>query len=386
MSLNPVVYDTPMVYQPDDLSCWAATIAMVASGSLNDGSFYTVDQVIDFADEDGGGRFRGPVRWAAIKVAMERWGLRELAPASWPPEGWANLLNNYGPLGVVLRPDGNPDGLFHAVVLCGISGGGDPENTITTVNDPRQSRGRRQMSFLDFAEEWSLGAAANAMIMIDPSFTRPALPARNDEAPQPEEFRRLLDASSTRTWEQGPGPIDADPTSDGVIGAELTDAVNAGVSIVRLVANSASVKIDRTRVARAVPAALRPENLTDWAGPRRIAQQWTTPDSEWWEVWRAEYAFTLGAQFLFNGRRPGVAGQYLDDILLFLEVATLPADFTITATGHFPSTCHMFGSTTPVAGMPFAVDLEVKGFFGQLVSWSRTLSFNLFGDGRAEII
>ena len=103
-------------------------------------------------------------------------------------------------------------------------------------------------------------------------------------------------------------------------------------------------------------------------------------------VWRAEYAFTLGAQFLFNGRRPGVAGQYLDDILLFLEVATLPADFTITATGHFPSTCHMFGSTTPVAGMPFAVDLEVKGFFGQLVSWSRTLSFNLFGDGRAEII
>ena len=135
-SLNPVVYHTPMVHQPDDLSCWAATIAMVASGSLNDGSFYTVDQVIDFADEDGGGRFRGPVRWADIKVAMERWGLRELAPASWPPKGWANLLNNYGPLGVVLRPDGNPDGLFHAVVLCGISGGGDPENTITTVMIP----------------------------------------------------------------------------------------------------------------------------------------------------------------------------------------------------------------------------------------------------------
>lgn len=379
--MKPLLYNVHPVAQPDEFSCWAATMAMVASGSLSDGSYYMPEQVIEWADQEGTGRFSGPVTWNDIKVAMSRWGIDELAPAGWMPDSWANLLRERGPLGIVIKPEGNTNGIYHAVLLRGIDGDGGLAGTEMIVNDPLRGEPRR-IPFLSFTQEWDLGAAANAMIMVDPTF----VPSAARSEPSQDEFTQLLDAAPANDLVDGPAPIHAEPVPGGIIAGDVADAVNAGVTLVRLVANSASVHVDRTRVARAVPKALRPEELAGWAGPRRVARRYRTPDSEWWELWRAEYDFTIGAQFLFNGRRRRAPGQYLDDILVFLEVSALPPDFTIVATAHFPETCHMFGTSTPVAGMPFTVDLQVNGFFSQVVSWSRTLSFNLFGDGSADIV
>ena len=387
--MTSVAYDVPMVTQPDDLSCWAATIAMVASASLPDGDVYTAQQVIEFADQEGDGRFNGAVRWDDIGVASTRWGLEQLAPADWMPDGWADVLRERGPLGIVVLPAGAQDGAYHAVVLRAVQGDGTVEGTRIGINDPTPgSDPGADLDFTTFTQEWDLGAAANATILFDPAFTAPAPAPAPTQLPPPtqEQFQAALDGSSTETLADGPDPVTAEPVPGGIIAGEITDAVNAGVTLVHLVANHAGLTIDRTRVARALPASLQPEDLSDWQGPRRYSQRFSMPPSSSWEFWIPDYSFDVGVQFIYNGRREHAPGQYLDDVTVFLQVDRLPADFTIDAVANFPASCHMFGPReAPIAGMPFTIDVQVKGFLGQLLSWSKTLSVNVFGDGTASI-
>lgn len=146
MSINQSV---GLVAQPTDVTCWAASIAMLTGK--------TVDEVVDAADmntTDGYG-------WGDIQRAVSAHGLTEIGPACGGPDYFASYLER-SPLWIV--EVGAP---YHAVVLAGLNGGGHWDDTMATVYNPWPpgSGAVETRTFAEFADEYELGAGAMAQIV-----------------------------------------------------------------------------------------------------------------------------------------------------------------------------------------------------------------------------
>jgi len=146
MSINQTV---DLVAQPTDVTCWAASIAMLTNRS--------VDEVVEAADmttTDGYG-------WGEIQRAVSAHSLNEIGPACGGPDYFAPLLER-SPLWIV--EVGAP---YHAVVLAGLNGGGNWDDTAATIYNPWPpgSGAIETKPFAEFAEEYELGAGAMAQIV-----------------------------------------------------------------------------------------------------------------------------------------------------------------------------------------------------------------------------
>jgi hypothetical protein len=146
MAINQSVQ---LVAQPTDVTCWAASIAMLTGK--------TVDDVVDEAGmttTDGYG-------WGDIQRAVSAHGLNEIGPACGGPDYFARYLER-SPLWIV--EVGAP---YHAVVLAGLNGGGQWDDTMATIYNPWPpgSGVVETKTFADFAQEYELGAGAMAQIV-----------------------------------------------------------------------------------------------------------------------------------------------------------------------------------------------------------------------------
>jgi hypothetical protein len=156
---KPLSVEQPvaLVPQPTNTSCWAASLAMIAS--WRDKRSYSADEIALAAGMntvDGYG-------WPGISSAVSHWGMNQTAPASAMPRYWAELLENRGPLWVV-----EIGGPYHAIVLAGIRGDGTAKGTLCKVYNPWPPNAgniENALSFEDFAEEFGLGAGAGARIV-----------------------------------------------------------------------------------------------------------------------------------------------------------------------------------------------------------------------------
>ena len=148
--------DVPLIPQPTPLSCWAAALAMVVS--YRDNTMYTPQEIANHAGMD----LATGYGWTAISGAVLAWGLSETPPMSAMPPYWASLLEEHGPLWVV--EVGAP---YHAVVVKGMHGTGDPDSTEVWINNPwPPNQGAVEYkTFMDFEREFNLGAGAGAMIV-----------------------------------------------------------------------------------------------------------------------------------------------------------------------------------------------------------------------------
>lgn len=154
--MEEVSYDVPLVPQPTDVSCWAASLTMVISH--RDQASYSVEDVAAQAGLNTSDSYD----WSSIKGAVQSWGLNEVWPASGTPEYWADQLASRGPIWVV--ETGNP---YHAVVLVGISGDGSVDNSRVTVNNPwPPNAGEVQtLDFSTFESDFELGSGADTAMV-----------------------------------------------------------------------------------------------------------------------------------------------------------------------------------------------------------------------------
>ena len=119
--------DVPLVNQLTNMSCWAASAAMIVGWR---------DRVSINPSEIA----RGAGEWAAyanglspsdIPTLAEAWGLTVEPPQCYTIDGLRYLLADNGPLWVAAAVPG-----LHAIVVTGLYSDGDPENTFVRINDP----------------------------------------------------------------------------------------------------------------------------------------------------------------------------------------------------------------------------------------------------------
>lgn len=138
-----------LVPQPTEVSCWAASIAMLIDKSPEE-----VASEAEMNLDDGYG-------WGEIQNAVSTHGLTEIGPACGGPDYFAPMLEQ-SPLWIV--EVGAP---YHAVVLAGMNGGGNWNDTEVTIYNPWPpgSGAIEHKTFEEFADEYELGAGAMAQIV-----------------------------------------------------------------------------------------------------------------------------------------------------------------------------------------------------------------------------
>ena len=151
MSTNPIAVNQSLtlVPQPTDVTCWAASIAMLTGKTVEE-----VCSEAGMTTTDGYG-------WPEIQQAVSMLGLTEVGPACGGPDYFAPMLER-SPLWIV--EVGAP---YHAVVLAGLNGGGNWDDTEATIYNPWPpgSGAIERKPFMEFANEYELGAGALAQIV-----------------------------------------------------------------------------------------------------------------------------------------------------------------------------------------------------------------------------
>jgi hypothetical protein len=125
-----VNYDVPLIAQPDKLSCWAGSMAMLVS--FRKQAAYMPEQLAN----DVGRTLRTSYEWDQLEAVKDQFGFKDIElpsnASSYPsPQQWSDWLTNYGPLWVTTV--GDPS---HAIVVRGISGDLTPDGTQISINNP----------------------------------------------------------------------------------------------------------------------------------------------------------------------------------------------------------------------------------------------------------
>lgn len=132
-SFTPISYDVELIPQPDKLSCWAASMAMVVG--------YKRQQSINpetLANEVGRS-LRTSYSWDMLEEVRDHYGFKSVidVPADtcvyYEPRQWKEWLETYGPLWYTFIWD---SGGSHAMVLKGISGDLTPQGTFFDIQNP----------------------------------------------------------------------------------------------------------------------------------------------------------------------------------------------------------------------------------------------------------
>jgi hypothetical protein len=123
-------YDVGLVAQPDKLSCWAASMAMLV------GYQRQASLTAESLAAEVGMSLRTSYGWDLLEAVKDRYGFRDIPLPSnatlYPsPAQWCGWLGAYGPLWVTIV--GAPS---HAIIVRGISGDMTPEGTTVEVLNP----------------------------------------------------------------------------------------------------------------------------------------------------------------------------------------------------------------------------------------------------------
>ncbi len=123
-------YEVPLVPQPDKLSCWAGSMAMLVG--------YRRNQSLnpETLAQEAGRSLRTSYGWDMLESVKDYFGFRDITLPSntslYPlPEDWQNWLSLYGPLWVTVV--GAPS---HAIIVNGISGDLTPAGTTMHILNP----------------------------------------------------------------------------------------------------------------------------------------------------------------------------------------------------------------------------------------------------------
>jgi ABC-type bacteriocin/lantibiotic exporter with double-glycine peptidase domain len=144
-----------LVPQKHDTTCWAASLAMVVNA--RDGSSLSDDDIVAKTNSDNNGK-----TWSEAIPMAQQLNLVQVAPADWMPEGWAQILNQHGP---IWTPE--PGNAYHIVVVGGIQGDGTPEGSSVLVYNPwpPNSGAVETPTFTSFVQQYDLGEGYGAQLL-----------------------------------------------------------------------------------------------------------------------------------------------------------------------------------------------------------------------------
>jgi hypothetical protein len=125
-----VTFPVPLVPQPDKLSCWCGSMAMLVSYSRS------ASIAPEELAEEVGRSLRTSYGWDMLETVKDHFGFVDIDLPSnaslYPsPQQWNDWLNTYGPLWVTVT--GAPS---HAIIVRGVGGDLTPEGTTVDVNNP----------------------------------------------------------------------------------------------------------------------------------------------------------------------------------------------------------------------------------------------------------
>jgi len=146
---EPVDISFPVAYvqQPTDMSCWAASLAMLTGRGTAEDVAKEVN--LEHAMQDGASTEEFQTAAAALGLQLE-------GGACGYPNMFAGWLQSYGPIMVCK----NLDPGFHAVVISGIHGDGTAQGTWFDQNDP--AAGVNTIWYSDFVQQYEGGAEFTA--------------------------------------------------------------------------------------------------------------------------------------------------------------------------------------------------------------------------------
>ena len=131
---SPPNYPVTLIPQPDKGACWAASMAMLLSYRRN--ASFSPETLAN----DVGRSLASSYSWDLLSAVRDRYGFTAITQPSntslyHTPQQWADWLNQYGPLWVVIV------GAPHAVVVGGIRGNlADPNATQVRILNPWDTR------------------------------------------------------------------------------------------------------------------------------------------------------------------------------------------------------------------------------------------------------
>jgi len=141
---GPSDYPVHLIPQPDKNACWAASMAMLIAHRRQQSR--TPESIIN----EIGGSLATSYGWDLIKAARRHYGFEVIDQPSnaslyHSPRQWAEWLNTYGPLWVVIV------GAPHAVVVAGIRGNlDDPNGVRVKILNPWDTRVAFDANPIDF--------------------------------------------------------------------------------------------------------------------------------------------------------------------------------------------------------------------------------------------
>lgn len=128
--MSDVTYDVSLIPQPDKLSCWAASMAMILSFRRQ--ASFMPEQLAN----EVGLSLRTSYGWDMLESVKSHFAFEDIALPSnaslYPsPDQWSSWLSTYGPLWVTII--GAPS---HAIVVYGATGDLTPDGTQMLINNP----------------------------------------------------------------------------------------------------------------------------------------------------------------------------------------------------------------------------------------------------------
>ncbi|GLZ39448.1 papain-like cysteine protease family protein [Actinokineospora sp. NBRC 105648] len=133
--LHEVDFPVTLLSQPDETTCWAASMVMVLNARGGD---YTVERLC----EETGANHDGKT-WDEAEPIGKQVGMGSVYCACWTEQGWADVLSANGPLWTPV-----PGNAYHIIVVAGIRNGS--AGAEVHVYDPWPA-GSGDESWLDFA-------------------------------------------------------------------------------------------------------------------------------------------------------------------------------------------------------------------------------------------
>ncbi len=198
-----------------------------------------------------------------------------------------------------------------------------------------------------------------------------------EAAPTQEQFANAFEAVSPNVDDSELSMIEA-PSGEEAIAGETADLVNAGVQVIKMIANGSSVTISKDGYANALPAGVKPEDLAGWTLNKRTLS-FGSGQTPWWEIWHADWSADIFVTFMYGGNDAG-AGAYVDQAHIALDNVVLPADFSFEVEADFPS-AGVRMTPPSVGAIQLTLTWRLKGFLGQLLSAEKSKVMLLIGTG-----
>jgi hypothetical protein len=139
-----VEFDVALESQPDDTTCWAASMIMVLNAR---GGSYTVESLCEEAGVDHEGKTYSEALPIGTGV-----GMYEVYCACWLEDGWAEVLKANGPLWTPV-----PGNEYHIIVVAGIRDNGEAAEIHVLDPWPAGSGVDHWMDFKAFTEQYEMG-------------------------------------------------------------------------------------------------------------------------------------------------------------------------------------------------------------------------------------